>query len=113
MEIIMPGHDRTGPTGMGTMSGKGYGFCSGNQMSKFQNGRFRCGNRGYSSNRYRQRGIHSVFRTDDLNSIEDSSATSVKPANPEQELEFLEEQKKTFESQLKETEKKIDHLRSS
>lgn len=33
----MPGGDRTGPLGMGPMTGRGAGFCTGNTVSGFMN----------------------------------------------------------------------------
>ncbi|MBA7569646.1 hypothetical protein ES708_11387 [subsurface metagenome] len=33
----MPGGDRTGPTGMGPMTGRGVGYCAGYQVPGFAN----------------------------------------------------------------------------
>jgi len=33
----MPGGDRTGPTGLGSMTGRGAGFCAGNQVPGYAN----------------------------------------------------------------------------
>jgi len=33
----MPGGDRTGPRGMGPMTGRGSGYCSGNEVAGWQN----------------------------------------------------------------------------
>jgi len=44
----MPRGNRTGPSGLGAMSGRGAGFCTGNGMPGFANGAFcRRSGRGY------------------------------------------------------------------
>lgn len=42
----MPSGDRTGPLGQGSMTGKGFGFCSGNDTPGFENGFGGSGRRG-------------------------------------------------------------------
>jgi hypothetical protein len=99
----MPGFDRTGPIGMGSMTGKGAGLCAGKQGKNFRNNSYRCVNRRHGGG-YRQRGILGVFPADDA---------SVMIASQEQELASLEAQKETYESQLKGIEKKINFLKNS
>ena len=48
----MPSGDRTGPMGQGSMSGRGFGFCSGNERPGYASGR----GGGFGSNRGMGRG---------------------------------------------------------
>jgi len=61
MEVIMPGHDHTGPTGAGPLTGRRLGLCTGNDKTdtgdtplgslRFEGGDFRGGGRGYGFGR--------------------------------------------------------------
>jgi hypothetical protein len=111
--IIMPFNDGNGPQGMGPLTGRGNGFCAGNQMSNPNNRNFGSRNRGYNNGGYRQRGFGGMYRSNDLrmsNSFADDLPTYPKV---EQELEFLEEQKKVFKAQSEDIEKRINQLKKA
>ena len=52
----MPGFDRTGPEGRGSMTGRGAGYCAGNETPLFSNRRF-----GYGRGMVRMRGFGQGF----------------------------------------------------
>lgn len=52
----MPSGDRTGPMGQGSMTGRGFGFCSGNDIPGFENGFGRGMGRGFGYGRGRNFG---------------------------------------------------------
>ena len=52
----MPGFDRTGPEGRGSMTGRGAGYCAGNETRRFANRGF-----GYGRGRGVMRGLGRGF----------------------------------------------------
>ncbi|MCD6566360.1 MAG: DUF5320 domain-containing protein [Bacteroidales bacterium] len=52
----MPGFDRTGPEGRGSMTGRGAGYCAGNETPRFANRGF-----GYGRGRGVMRGLGRGF----------------------------------------------------
>lgn len=94
----MPGGDRTGPRGMGPMTGRGAGYCSGNEVAGWQNslfvhnparGRFqRFG--GFS----RGRGMGNYARRPLTQPVyESGTSPSLNFASAKRELESLEKDK--------------------
>jgi len=97
-EVIMPGGDRTGPEGIGPMTGRRMGFCAGNEEPGnfynpgfgFRTGRgFRAGNRGRMHRR-------SYWRDDQLSQRKGLAVTDRDLINTEikalkAQVEYLEE----------------------
>jgi hypothetical protein len=64
-EVRMPGGDRTGPAGMGPMSGRAGGYCAGYSAPGFNNpgsGRFMGAGRGSFGGRGRGAGYRNWYR---------------------------------------------------
>ncbi len=108
----MPGGDRTGPQGMGPMSGRGMGYCSGNVIKNSENnvdaggfgrgfGRGR-GGRGQGQGR-RRGGWRNWFPT--FNN--DTTSTSTGTAD---ELTRLKDQAGQLETSLNAIRRRIDQL---
>ena len=103
----MPRGDRTGPGGMGSMTGRGAGFCSGNNSpgftSSFGGGRgaFRGPGRGFG------RGMGYGFRNygPDVNQFY--------PAQPQNEAKLLEQQASILEDQLQGIKTRLEDLEKS
>jgi len=108
----MPFNDQTGPKGMGPMTGRGNGFCSGNQLSGPSNRNFRCGNggNGYGGG-FPQGRNYGGARFQNMNGPNNFINASPQPSNVGQELESLELQKKNMEAQSYEIEKRINQLK--
>ncbi len=109
----MPFNDKTGPTGMGPMTGKRFGTCSGNQLTELNKQNLRCRNRGYQYIGNHQKGIYGMPGFDNFNMRSNSTFTPSKDSNLEQELKLLEEQKKNIQIQVLELEKKINQAKNS
>lgn len=100
----MPGGDRTGPTGMGPMTGRGAGLCAGTQLPGYMNslpGRgLRSGRgagRGWCYRTYAPAKPHRFY-----NPVPDKDA----------ELEILKQQARTFQSSLEDIQQRISELES-
>ncbi|MHB0959467.1 MAG: DUF5320 family protein [Pirellulaceae bacterium] len=99
----MPGGDRTGPMGMGPMTGGGFGYCSGSAAAgsanrAFGGGRFRGGRPGRGGrgrgwrNRFYAPGQPGWVRRD-LTSGSAAMASSDAPTvDPQQDLDQLKQQ---------------------
>ncbi len=109
----MPFNDQTGPKGMGPMTGRGNGFCTGNQLSGPSNRNFRCGNGGNRHGGFPQGGNYGGARFQNMNNPNNFTNASPQTSAVEQELETLELQKKNMEAQSNEIEKRINQLKSS
>jgi len=57
----MPRGDRTGPEGMGPQTGRGMGYCSGNQTDGFAQGRGAGGRGGFGGRFMSQRGFRNRY----------------------------------------------------
>ena len=109
----MPRGDGTGPMGMGPMTGRAAGFCTGYGMPGFQNpaiGRF---GRGMGWGRGRGMGGWGGFRfgfpfTQPVYGAIPAFATYPK----EQEMDWLKGQAKVIEDQLKGIQQRISELES-
>jgi len=109
----MPRGDNTGPAGMGPMTGRAKGFCSGFNAPGFMNqgpwqGGFRnrgngWGNRGCGRNRWGQFQANPVFQTN-----------YVMPNNPEiiqqQEIDYLKNQAQNMEAALNQVRNRIQEI---
>lgn len=87
----MPGFDKTGPNGMGPMSGRGMGYCAGGMRGGFGRG-FRRGSgfgRGF--------GIGNGF-----------CPWVQAPLTKEEEKKMIEEEIKNIEAYLKELKKQLE-----
>lgn len=101
----MPQGDRTGPTGQGARTGRGIGFCAGNDSPGFMNGGFGRGmRRGFNRGRgfeYRGRAIRPIL------------TQQVQPAviTEKQEKQFLEQELSALEEETKEIEERLKELK--
>ncbi len=95
----MPGGDRTGPLGMGPMSGRGAGFCSGSRTADYLN---MCGfGRG--------RGFRRIFQATGQPGWmrHGYPATQAMSEVSFDEKSFLTRQKEVLQEQLKHLEKQL------
>ncbi len=112
----MPGGDRTGPMGMGSMTGRGAGFCAGYGMPGYANpmggrgrgfwGRGRGGGgrgRGFGMGRFGWPVMDVGYPA--------YGGVPVTP-NTEQELETLKQQANYFQGALEDIQKRIDELQA-
>jgi hypothetical protein len=127
-EIIMPGGDRTGPAGMGPMTGRAAGFCAGYSVPGFANpipGRgYGFGGRGMGMGRGGGgRGRRNMFYATGLPGWQrfgmgypayGNAAPYGMPYNPtvtpDQELNTLKGQAEYFSNALEEIKKRITEL---
>jgi len=111
----MPRGDRTGPAGMGPMTGRAAGFCAGYDRPGFTNpigGRLgggfgwgRGGGFGRGMGRWGYSGV-VPFGTPSYGAVPYGSA----PYAPEQELGFMQNQAKALGEQLEQIQKRISEL---
>ncbi|MBU0894435.1 MAG: DUF5320 domain-containing protein [Nanoarchaeota archaeon] len=95
----MPQGDRTGPSGQGSMTGRGMGFCAGFNAPGFMNSGF---GRGFGKGRgfgWRARPIQSM----PIQEVQPAVITEKQEKQfLEQELNFLKEEMEKIEKKLKE-----------
>lgn len=117
-EAVMPGGDRTGPMGMGPVTGRGAGFCAGFPVPGYMNpmpgrgfGRGFFGRGGGG----RGRGFrHRYFATGVPGwAWFGGEPWGAPPPAPEQEVEALKRQAEFFEQSLGEIRKRIDELEAA
>lgn len=104
---IMPRGDRTGPMGMGPMTGRGLGFCTGFTAPGYAN-RFGCGF-GFG----RGRGFRRMFNAAGLPRRARFGAPNLDEpcfTSEADEKELLKRQAKFFESRLGKINKRLDEL---
>jgi len=119
----MPWGDRTGPMGMGPMTGRGAGYCTGNGMPGYMNPVPGYGGRGWGRGRGGGRGWRYRFWATGLTGWQRAGLagpgwlappTPVVPPAPamgrEQEIEMLKNQAAYFEEALGEIRKRITEL---
>jgi len=108
----MPGGDRTGPMGMGPMTGRGAGFCAGLPAFGF-------GNRGVGVGRGRGRGRRNMFYATGLPGWARAGMSKGGEATPpaasgdatrEQELDVLKQQADQAAAMLKGIRQRISEL---
>ena len=112
----MPRGDRTGPAGMGPMTGRGAGYCSGSPVPGFQNpvggrlglgfgwGRGRGMGRGYGYGRGYGRGAYPYPPT---------APAPYSNLSKEQTFQMLKEQEQYLRSELEAIKKEIEKLSDS
>ena len=113
----MPGGDRTGPAGMGPMTGRTAGFCAGYPRSGYMNpvggrgygGRGRGGGRGWR-NRFYATGLPGWARAGQPAWDDVSYTPGMPTVRPEQELTGLKQQAEYFENTLDRINKRIEQL---
>lgn len=119
----MPGGDRTGPLGMGPMTGRAAGYCAGYNVPGYANpapGRGYWGTgRGFGGGR--GRGHRHMFYATGLPAWARSVGVPyamapygaqpyIPQSNPEQELGFLKDQAEYFQNALEDINKRITEL---
>ena len=105
----MPGGDRTGPAGMGSMTGRGGGYCAGYPVPGFMNpygGRFG-GGFGWGRGRGRGLGYPAVAP---YGAAPYGNLPYEAPYSREQEQEQLQNQVKVLEDQLSDMRSRIEEL---
>jgi hypothetical protein len=118
----MPGGDRTGPMGMGPMTGRGAGFCAGFGAPGFVNRWFGFGRRlfGRGQGRGGGRGWRNVFFATGLTGWQRAAMASTgdpfgaavepPPMSPEQEFQLLKQQADAAAATLEQVRRRIDEL---
>jgi len=109
----MPGLDGTGPLGMGPMTGRGMGYCTGYMPAQGRWPFGRGAGRGAFCGRGRGRGWRNMYYATGLTGWQ-RAAVGYPPVAPsrEQELEALKRQSEYLESSLEEVRKRIEELES-
>jgi hypothetical protein len=113
----MPGGDRTGPMGMGPMTGRGAGFCAGFGVPGFMNRGFGAGFFGRGrGGRGGGRGWRNMFYATGLPGWMRSSPAGLAPATAEAsraERQSLQDQVETLQSQLDEVKKRLGEFQAA
>ena len=106
----MPGFDRTGPEGRGSMTGRGAGYCAGNETPRFTNRGF-----GYGRGRGVMRGLGRGFgfgwgrRVTPLYPQYDYEPS---PLTKEEEIQSLETQSDQLQKELDSINKRAQELKT-
>lgn len=103
----MPGRDRTGPNGLGSMTGRRMGFCADNKNQYFSNRRFgnQTGNRsGFGNGRGYGCGVGYGLGNQYIESNPNISDKTI----IENEIRILKDQLSSLEEQLKQSGAKTD-----
>lgn len=106
-EAEMPGRDRTGPSGLGSMTGRRMGFCVDNDNLNYSNRGlgYQRGNRGgFGYGRGSGRGFGYGFR----NQYVENSPNISEKTMIENNISILKDQLSSLEQQLKRTGEKSD-----
>lgn len=112
----MPGRDRTGPTGMGPMTGRAAGYCGGYAGGGFAvppggrgfmgRGRGRGGRRGWR-NQFYATGLAGWQRS----AVGEAGLAGPAPATGEQdELEMLKQQAEAISEQMQQIQDRIEQI---
>ena len=98
----MPRGDKTGPGGLGPMTGRRMGYCAGNDGSEFfQNSKFGFGlGRGYGGGQGKRKGHHG-FGRNQVQSENQEMNTPDQKSLIENEIEILKKQLSFLENELK------------
>jgi len=111
----MPRGDRTGPNGMGPMTGRGAGFCTGNNVPGYMNpggGRFFGRGGGFGFGRGFRGAMFSHMPWGGRWNMYPPSTIPYGQPDPEQELEFLKQEAKTMENHLQSLKQQISEMES-
>lgn len=96
----MPRGDRTGPLGQGSMTGRGMGFCSGNEFAGNAAGTFGRGMaRGFRGGQGRRGGFSRFGNVGFEQNTEDAKQN--RKRSIEDEIDFLKNQISGLEAELK------------
>ncbi len=117
----MPGGNQTGPMGMGPMTGRAAGYCTGNEMPGFANpggmgmgrGRGMRGGFGGGWGRGGGRGWRHWFHATGLTGWQRAAMGGFggpQPVPTQQELTVLQDQAKQMETALDQVRQRIDQL---
>ena len=122
----MPGGDRTGPMGMGPMTGRAAGYCAGLAVPGFMNapGGRGFGGRGGGRGRGRRNWFYATgltgwqraaagmpsFGGGPSTTAPQTGPAAPAPPGPDQELAILKQQAEHFEQQLGQLRERIDQL---
>ena len=108
----MPGGDRTGPTGMGPMTGRGAGFCVGYAVPGYANPVGGRGYRGRGRGRGmgRGRGFGRGFGWAGVADPYPANASFGPTVTAEQELEGLKQQAEFLQNSLGQVSERINQL---
>ena len=105
----MPRGDRTGPGGMGPMTGRGAGYCSGSSVPGFMNcwgGRGGGYGRGFGLGQGRGMGMGAGFPDPGA-----AGAPQLPPAaGKKEELSMLKQQAEAMAEQMKQIQERIEQL---
>jgi hypothetical protein len=121
----MPGGDRTGPLGMGPMTGRGAGYCAGFPVPGYMNPGW--GRGGGGGGRGRGRGWRNWFFATGLTGWQRAAMGwpawgfagpyaapfMAMPPSQEQEVELLQRQAEVLQSQLDEVKKQLAELETA
>ncbi len=120
----MPGGDRTGPAGMGPMTGRAAGYCTGNSVPGYMNpygGRYGGAGRAFGAGFGRGRGYRNRFYATGLPGW--ARYNMGYPAwggaegypypvdiEPEQEKEMLKSQSEALKKEMEQIKKRLDEI---
>ncbi len=98
----MPGLDRTGPNGQGSTTGRGMGYCSGNNPAEAPNpfGMGRRNGKGFHRRFGNNNGLGLQFRHQFRNSLFNSGSSTATETNIENEISNLKNQLAELEKKL-------------
>ena len=112
----MPGGDGTGPAGMGPMTGRGFGYCSGTEVAGFRRrgfgwGGFRGGRRGGRGwrNQFYATGLTGWQRAA-MDDLDTEAGSEDKPQD--QKLAALEQQMENLSAMMEDIRSRLDQLRT-
>lgn len=100
----MPRGDGTGPMGMGSMTGRGAGFCAGFASPGYAK------QTGYATGFGCGRGFRRMYNATGLPGYARYSANAMASASADDEKELLNRQANFLENQLKQVKKRISNF---
>lgn len=103
----MPGGDRSGPEGKGSRTGRGLGYCTGNDMPGAARGAGM--GRGFGRGLGRGFGMGRGFGR--WNRVGVSTANPVQETGQQNEIEMFENDKKELEKTLEDINKRLEQLK--
>ena len=111
----MPRGDRTGPDGMGSMTGRGMGFCSGNERPGYTNtgfGRGRGFGRGFRGRSFgSRRGFGRGFGPGQGFGFRSVPYYENRPMTKEEEKQMLKEEAKNIEQEQKDLIEELNSIK--
>ena len=104
-EVIMPRGDKTGPTGMGSMTGRQLGYCTGNEIPGFANQNIGFG-RGFGRGTGFGRRYRNTYRPANRRLDQEDIPNPSEKNTLENEIRTLKEQLSNIENQLSQLSKR-------